>query len=196
MSPRLVVLAVALLALAACGAAPSQQHPTTQQSTPTRVEATPTTGPMKGLMAMAVPSLDPDVRIFIGGGDGATLLPFHTVAVSVKGKDWQTFVMPKIHGARGYTEGSAVLPDGRLLVLLNSWSSDRGWRHLGPQHHGLWISQDGSWARYAPYAATFQPALVAPDRIDGLVVRGRTLVALASSGRYVSTDDGRTFRRR
>lgn len=176
----------------------AKHQPLTKQVSAPAIEA------FKGLLASEVTSLDPDTQAFVAGGDGATLLPFDSVARSTDGGDWEAYVVPKNHGDQAYDEGDLVLPDGRLLVLLDAWSSDRGWTRPGPEYHGLWISAGDDWASYTPFRPTFSPALRASDAVNnieaqpsasrqapqGLVVattRGNTL--------YVSTDEAKSFRR-
>ena len=158
----------------------------------------------RGLLASPVKSLDPDTRAFVAGGDGATLLPFEAVARSRDGGDWEAYVVPKTHGDRAYDEGDLVLPDGRLLVLLDAWSSDRGWTRPGPEYHGLWISAGDDWASYTPYRPTFAPALRASDAVNrieaqpsasGQAHRGLVVATTRDNTLYVSTDGAKSFHR-
>ncbi|WP_125035822.1 hypothetical protein [Nocardioides sp. LS1] len=106
---------------------------------------------MPGLLARAVPYVASAGRprvAELGGGDGATLFPFEAVSRS-DGHGWRSVEVPPVDGERGYVSGGVVLPDGRLLVLLDHWSGDRG-GHPSPVWHGLWASRDEDWSSYAP----------------------------------------------
>jgi hypothetical protein len=110
-------------------------------------------------------------------------------------------VVPKTRGDQAYDEGDLVLPDGRFLVLLDAWSSDRG-RHAGPEYHGLWISNGDDWAHYAPYRPTFTRVLVASDAVVGIWTQpgasrqaplGLVVAATRRNLLYVSTDGAENF---
>jgi hypothetical protein len=157
----------------------------------------------KGLLASRVYSLDPGTRAFVAGGDGATLTPFEAVARSTDDGPWEGFVVPKTHGDLAYDEGDLVLPDGRFLALLDVWSSDRG-RRLGPEYHGLWISNGDDWAHFTPYLPTFIPALTASDAVAGIWAQpgasrqapwGLAVATTRENMLYVSTDGAKTFHR-
>lgn len=155
----------------------------------------------RDLVATPVTSLAPGTRAYVAGGDGATLLPFRAAARSTSNGGWKAFSVPKTHGDQAYTEGQVVLPDGRLLVLLDAWSSDRGSRP-GPENHGLWASHGDDWSSYSPYRPAFSPALRNGESIDFLggtpgssrVAAHGLVVATTSEQRlYVSIDGGRRF---
>lgn len=163
----------------------------------------PNLAAFKGLIASPVTSLDPSTRAFVAGGDGATLLPFSVVARSTHGGSWRAHRVPTTHGDQAYDEGDLVLPDGRFLVLLDAWSSDRGPEQPGPEHHGLWITSGADWAHFRPYSPTFTPALVARDAVNGIwavpgasrqAPNGFVVVVTRRSLLYVSTDGARSFR--
>lgn len=163
------------------------------------------TGPdlavFKDLLTAPVISLAPRTRAYVGGGDGATLLPFQVVARSRAGGAWQGFTVPQTHGDRAYTDGQVVLPDGRFLVLLDAWSSDRG-SHHGPEQHGLWASDGDDWSSYQPYRPDFSPPLPDPGDITYLggtpgasrqAPHGIVFLTVDARRLYVSVDGGRTF---
>ncbi|HWU20082.1 MAG TPA: hypothetical protein VN088_01045 [Nocardioides sp.] len=156
---------------------------------------------LRHLIATPVVSLSPGLRAFTGGGDGATLYPFGAVARSVHGAPWVGYVVPPRDGDRAYQSGAAILPDGRFLVLLDAWSSDRGAKP-GPEHHGLWVSRGTDWTGFVPFRPVFSPPLGTSERIemlqaarDGSRYAPHGFVYLMTSGGrvYVSTDDARTF---
>ena len=168
--------------------------------------ALPKPSPVAGmgdLMATDVFSLRDGIRAQQGGGDGATLDPFQRVMRSVDGGPWQRFDVPRTDGQQAYTGGQVVLPDGRLLVLLDAWSGDRRGR-VNPVWHGLWTSAGDDWSSYRPWKPTFSPALPAADRPFGsLQALGASLdpdqtrdgiVWMSTRNRvYVSTDQARSF---
>ena len=127
-----------------------------------------------GRLAQPVASLRPGVEALIGGGDGATLLPFELV--SKNGGAPQRIMEPR--GTQ--TAGAVVLADGRLLALLTS----------EPGRHALWVSDGDDWTRYVPYdvgpsRATSLGASAAPDPVVWLET--------SDYGVFVSTDDATTF---
>lgn len=164
------------------------------------IEASQVLGPR--LLSLVVPSLRQGTRVAIGGGDGATLLPFEKVAVSEEYDDWSVARLPRFEGERAYVSGGVLLRDGRLLVLLDHFSDDRAGRP-SDRHHGLWASADSRLGRYAPYRPRFVPALVPPaDGWGPLVSVSATTdpdpVVWATTWDqrvYVSTDGARRFRR-
>lgn len=170
---------------------------------PRPVPPSPAPG-LVGLLPTDVLSLRPGTRAQQGGHDGATLDPFERVVRSVDGGPWRRYDVPRTDGQQAYTSGQVVLPDGRLLVLLDQWSADRR-GHANPVWHGLWVSAGDDWASYAPWhpamapipAAGPQPwgpltglgAAADPRRPDRGIVWVTTVDRL-----YVSTDGARTFR--
>jgi hypothetical protein len=157
---------------------------------------------MAHLLPQPVPSLAQGVRAVVGGGDGATLLPFQAVARSVDaGSTWVAHDLPLFGGARAYTAGQVVTSDGRLVTLLDHFSDDRAGRPAS-RHHGLWASLDGDWTAYRPLRVRLAPDQEPAPRGWSTVVE-----IAASTGAepflwvrtwdsrvYVSTDDARTFR--
>jgi hypothetical protein len=144
----------------------------------------------------------------VGGGDGATLFPFEATARSHDGgQTWTTYDVAAVDGERAYTSGQVVLSDGRLLVLLTSWSDDRRSRP-GPRHHGLWVSDGDDWSRFTPYdEASFLPPPGPPPAGGRLAElswqaslgadpqRGGVIWLQGWDDRlYVSSDAARTFR--
>ncbi|GAB4002833.1 hypothetical protein [Nocardioides ultimimeridianus] len=157
----------------------------------------------RDLIATPVVSLSIGVRAFTGGGDGATLYPFGAVARSLHGAPWTGSAVPLHDGDRAYQSGAAVLPDGRFLVLLDAWSSDRGAKP-GPEHHGLWVSRGEDWTSFTPWRPVFAPPLRTSERIEMLQAardgsryapHGFVYVMTSDSRVYVSTDDAHTFTR-
>ena len=155
-------------------------------------------------MVSDVFSLQDGTRAQQGGGDGATLDPFQRLARSVSGRPWRVFNVPERQGQRAYTSGQVVLPDGRLLALLNDWSGDRIGRP-SPLWHGLWLSNGSDWASYEPWQPTFTPALAATaqtrdpvEQIGAVLAPRQTrpgVVWVATATElYISDDGARTFR--
>lgn len=170
---------------------------------PARKDRGPSIAAFKGLLASPVKSLEPGTRAFVAGGDGATLLPFQVVARSTDGVTWRAYRVPKTRGDQAYDEGDLVLADGRFLVLLDAWSSDRR-RKPGPEYHGLWISRGDDWAHYLPYRPVFVPALGASASISEIwaqpgvsrrAPQGLVVAIVGTNALYVSTDGAKTFHR-
>ena len=151
-------------------------------------------------LAQPVPSLA-RVHALLGGGDGATLLPFEQAARSEDGgASWATYDVAEVDGARAYVAGGVALRDGRLLVLLDHWSGDRNGKPSGP-FHGLWASDGDDWSTYGPVRPAFRPALSAEPRGGSALTSlsatpsDRLVTATTWDGRaYVSTDGAQTFR--
>ncbi|MDN4175498.1 hypothetical protein QWY28_21220 [Nocardioides sp. SOB77] len=147
---------------------------------------------LDGLLTQEADSLLPGTRAVLGGGDGATLLPFQQVARRVAGGAWQVFEAPLVDGERGYVTSAVVLSDGRLLVLLPAWSGDRAGRP-STVHHGLWVSDGDDWSSYRPWSG--DPGGVQDLRADPR--EGGVLWMVAADDvapLLVSTDGGRTLR--
>jgi hypothetical protein len=131
----------------------------------------------EGVLVQPVASLDSNVDALVGGGDGATILPFEWVA--------RNGVAERVEEPRrAQISGAVVLADGRLLAALND---------------GLWISDGDDWTRYAPYRATFEPPLATAKQMPAFVDLTASVdpdpVIWAEDWRqrvYVSTD-GRSF---
>lgn len=133
---------------------------------PAMPQATTVPASLEGLLVNEIVSLQAQVSALVGGGDGATLFPFQKVARSSDdGATWTTYDVPHLGGERAFTSGEVVLPDGRLLALLGSWSGDRR-NQPGLQHHGLWISIGHDWSTYRPVEPVFDPPFAHP-RADG-----------------------------
>lgn len=159
---------------------------------------------MGDLMASDVFSLQDGTRAQQGGSDGATLDPFQRLLRSVDGGPWERFDVPQTRGQQAYTSGQVVLPDGRLLVLLDAWSSDHRGRP-NPVWHGLWVSDGDDWSSYRPWRPTFTPKLPRgvrpwPSGLEALQATddprtGGGIIWVTTLDRvYVSTDAARTFR--
>jgi hypothetical protein len=152
------------------------------------------------LMPQLVVSLAGGVDAVVGGGDGATLMPFEQVARWRPGDDVTVHRVEHPAGVMGYTSGTVVLSDGRVLTLLADWSDETLKRPNG-RHHGLWASDGEDWAAYAPLEPVFSPPLVAPPRgksqltsLSASVDPDPVIWVQAWDQRvYVSTDDAATF---
>lgn len=144
---------------------------------------------LDGLLTWAAPEIGHLGVAVLGGGDGATLFPFEKVS-RFDGRRWTAYDVPKVRGQRAYTGGGVVLPDGRLLVLLDHWSGDRRGRPSATWH-GLWASEGDDWTSYRPWRPPFSPRPVQPRF-------GSAVASLAgSSGRdgvmWVTTWDGHAY---
>jgi hypothetical protein len=159
---------------------------------------------MDHLLTSEVLSLADGTRAQQGGHDGATLDPFERVARSTDDGPWELFDVPHTGGQQAYTGGQVVLPDGRLLVLLDQWSGDRRDR-ASRVWHGLWTSRGDDWSSYRPWRPRFSPALPAGALPWGpLTALGASadpgpgsggVVWVTTSNRlYVSVDGARSFR--
>lgn len=131
----------------------------------------------------------------VTGGDGATLLPvggLHRGDTS----GWRSF--PGFEGPTAYLGegGGAVLPDGRLLLSVASWSSGR-------RPAGLWLSEGRDWSDLRPVAMgapfdTLDLRRVYPPVLDIVAApRKVTVYAVTSAPSQValwsSTDAGHTW---
>lgn len=157
---------------------------------------------LAGLIQVPVASTRDDVLGVVAGGDGATLLPFQALARSDDGgQTWRRYDVPLFEGARGYvTGGAAVLPDGTLLALVDTFSDDRPSRP-SQRHHGLWRSTQG-WSSLSPARPAFDPPLTptedgwSPIVSLGASTPGGGVVWVTTWDKrlYVSTDGALTFR--
>ncbi len=153
-----------------------------------------------GLMAVPLVSLAPGVHAVVGGGDGATLFPFEQVSRLWSWDDVGVFRVEHPDGVMGYSSGSVVLSDARILTLLADWSDDT-LKRPSPRHHGLWASDGENWATYAPTEPAFSPPLVdPPDGESPLTTVSASVdpdpviwVQTWDHRVYVSTDDAATF---
>jgi len=160
------------------------------------------------LLAWPLPSLvespSEGTRAYALGGDGATLFPFEKASRSTDGgESWTTYDVERVDGETGYLNGGVVLSDGRLLVLLGSWSGDRlrPSRRPSRTHHGLWVSEGDDWGSFTPWEPSYSPPLVPTvdgwhpvTSLEATWWRGEVIWSVTSSGLlYVSTDDARTF---
>ncbi|MDP2774085.1 MAG: sialidase family protein [Nocardioides sp.] len=137
----------------------------------------------------------------VTGGDGATLLPLGGLHVD-DGSGWRSF--PGFDDPMAYlgSGGDAVLPDGRLLLTLDSWSDS--WRD-GPSGKpvGLWVSRGQDWSDLSPVpmGAPFDTLDLRRDSspiLDVVAAPGKVTVYAvhdAPTGRtlWSSTDAGRTW---
>ncbi|MEP9364827.1 hypothetical protein ABLE68_17820 [Nocardioides sp. CN2-186] len=162
------------------------------------VPVDPEPGVLAGLIAQPVATVGGTGEALVGGGDGATLLPFEAAA-RLDGTRWRRFAVPRVSGEVAYVDGAVVLPDGRLLVLLDHWSGDRG-QHLSTPHHGLWISAGDDWGSYAPYRPLFAPSraeigerALPMTELGGTSGRSGVVWVRSGDAFYVSRD-GRVFR--
>jgi hypothetical protein len=152
------------------------------------------------LMPGPLVSLATGVDAVVGGGDGATLMPFEQVARLSSGDDLGVYRVEHPDGVMGYSSGSVLLSDGRILTLLADWSDDT-LKSSSRRHHGLWVSDGEDWAAYGPTEPEFSPPLVAHPHGES------PLTSLSASVDpdpviwvqtwdlrvYVSTDDAATF---
>ena len=151
-----------------------------------------------GLLPWRAASLLPGVRGVVGGGDGATLFPFQEAARSTDGgSTWTRYEIPTVTDARAYTSGQVVLPDGRLLALLDAWSDDHG--RPSAHFHGLYVSSGDDWSTYRPYRPTFTPSPTDRPRgfspLVSLQAGHGVAWSMTWDGElYVSTDGAETFR--
>lgn len=100
------------------------------------VEPSPETE--EGSLLSLVPAGTSDV-VLVESGDGATLLPFGAVQYADDGR----FVrVEQDTDPMRYTGGQAVLPDGRMLVFVEEWSS-------GDNPTGYYLSDGEDWATYS-----------------------------------------------
>jgi hypothetical protein len=157
---------------------------------------------LEGLMQQPTTSFARGVRAVSGGSDGATLFPFEAMARSTDGGvTWRTYDVARVDDARAYSSGEVVLPDGRVLALLDHWSDDRN-GHPSDRPHGLYASSGDDWSHYSPYPATFRPALKPAPRgwppvqsLQASAGRGGVVWMTTYDGLvYASTDGARTFR--
>jgi hypothetical protein len=171
---------------------------------------TPSPAPgMRDLLPTDVYSLRDGTRAQQGGGDGATLNPFQRLVRSVGGGPWERFDVPQTRGQQAYTSGQVVLPDGRLLALLDAWSGDRRGRPSA-LWHGLWISDGDDWASFRPWRPRFTPSLPktlgtaetpGPSgpltgigaSLDPMQARDPVVWVTTADRLYVSSDGARTF---
>lgn len=152
------------------------------------------------LLQSSVPSSRADLWVVTAGGDGATILPFEVLARSSdEGETWETFTAPMFDGARGYQSGSVVLADGRIAVLLDTFS-DETFTSPAARHHGLWISDGENWESFTPFEPSFTPRLSngklgrSPITSVGASSDGGGVVWATTKRRlYVSTDGAATF---
>lgn len=131
----------------------------------------------------------------VTGGDGATLLPVGGLH-RADGSGWRR--IPGFEGPTAYLGegGGAVLPDGRLLLSVASWSSGR-------RPAGLWLSDGRDWSdlRPVPMGPPFDsldPRTAYPPVLDILAApRKVTVYAVDDSRRghtlWSSTDAGHTW---
>ncbi len=169
---------------------------------PTPPGPRPDLAELEGLLQSPAHTTVDRVRAVVGGGDGATLFPFQAVARSTdRGATWRRFDVPRFDGEMAYVSGEAVLPGGRLLVLLSNFSDDRR-GDPSPRHHGLWVSLGGDWSSYTELVPTFDPPLLPtehgwPSAVGvGASPEGGGVVWVTTwdDRLYVSTDGAATFR--
>ena len=139
-------------------------------------------------------------RAVITGGDGATVLPINELHVD-DGSGWRSFPGPEDPVAF-YGNGGAVLPNGRLLLSIMSWSDSV--RHRpSSRPAGLWISAGRDWSDLSPVpmGAPFDTLDLRRDEppILDIVVAPRKVTVYAvlesEAGQtlWSSTDTGRTW---
>lgn len=152
---------------------------------------------LDGLQTWAAPEIGREGVAVLGGGDGATLFPFEKVA-RFDGRRWTAYDVETVTGQQAYTNGGVVLPDGRLLLLLDHWSGDRP-RMPVAVWHGLWISTGDDWTQYRPWRPRFRPVLTQPEWGSPLVSLGGSagphgvLWVRTWDDRAYASEDGKTF---
>jgi hypothetical protein len=173
---------------------------------PSRTHERPEPPTADHLLAWPLPSLvespSEGTMAYALGGDGATLFPFERTSRSTDGGEtWTTYDVERVDGETGYLNGGVVLGDGRMLVLLGSWSGDRR-RHTSGVHHGLWVSAGDDWGSFTPWEPAYSPPLEPTaegwhpaSSLEASAWSGRDVNwSVTSSGLlYVSTADGQTF---
>jgi hypothetical protein len=71
-----------------------------------------------------VPSARPGTTAVLEGADGATLFPFIAAHRGTRdAASWRAF--PEGRHPRGYVDGAAVLPDGRLMAFIEAWADQK-----------------------------------------------------------------------
>jgi len=144
-----------------------------------------------------VPSPSDRWHTVVVGGDGATLFPLATVLAS---RDGGARFSRTDLGAdpMAYGVPLAVLPDGRLLVLVDGWSDQRPGRP-GARGNGLYEVVDGGLVpvRTGPPYAGLDRRAYGPDVLATVVTRdGLSLWAATPThdGVVVSDDGGEHWR--
>lgn len=150
------------------------------------------------LLASPGDSALPGSQVLLGSKPGPARLEFAAVAVTDdSGASWEVAQVPAIQGQTPSASAAVLLPDGRVLMLLNDWSGDRPGRPAAI-NHGLWISAEGDRSSYLPYRPAFSPGLEQAESgdagIDTLRADDTGVVWVTSGDRlFVSTDGAVTF---
>ena len=135
--------------------------------------------------------------VVIEGSDGSTLFPFVAVhRQEVAGGPFTTFTPDS--DPRAYISGAAVLPDGRLLIGVESWSDERSVVDAVTRP-GLYISAGDDWSTFeemamgAPWTELdiFRPSWLATTRTEDAV----TIFLAGDHPAYSSSDGGQSWQR-
>jgi len=133
--------------------------------------------------------------VVIEGSDGATLFPFVAVhRQEAAGGPFTRFAPDS--DPRAYISGSAVLPDGRLLIGVESWSDERS-SVEAVTRPGLYVSAGDDWSTFeeiavgAPWTELdiFRASWLATTRTEDSV----TIFLAGDHPAYSSSDGGQTW---
>ena len=133
--------------------------------------------------------------VVMEGSDGATLFPFVAVhRQEVAGGPFTRFTQSS--DPRAYVSGSAVLPDGRLLIGVESWSDEVSLVEAVTRP-GLYVSAGDDWSTFeeivmgAPWTELdiFRPSWLAATRTEDAV----TIFLAGDHPAYSSDDGGQTW---
>ena len=133
--------------------------------------------------------------VVVEGSDGATLFPFVAVhRQEVAGGPFTTFTPES--DPRAFISGSAVLPDGRLLIGVESWSDEVSLVEAVTRP-GLYVSAGDDWSTFeevvvgAPWTELdiFRPSWLATTRTEDAV----TIFLAGDHPAYSSSDGGQTW---
>lgn len=141
-----------------------------------------------------------DTHVVVHGGDGATLFPFSEIRRLESDGDWSVVV--PADDPMAYIGPTAVLPDGRFLASIQSWS-DNGLAKEKPRGTppGIYVSDGDDWSTYeriesgAPFrtAAPFEPMVTDIDvTADGALI---TAIGPDQTTAWTSDDLGATWRK-
>ncbi|WP_107705633.1 beta propeller repeat protein [Nocardioides allogilvus] len=140
-----------------------------------------------------------DRHVVVGGGDGATLFPFSQLRRLEDDGDWS--VVEPVDDPMAYLGPTAVLPDGRFVASVQSWS-DNGLAGEQPRGTppGIYVSEGDDWSTYeriesgAPFrtAAPFEPMVTDIDvTADAALI---TAIGPDQTTAWTSDDLGATWR--
>jgi len=155
-------------------------------------------GASDGTLLQSFVASTPDVHALTGGSDGATLFPFNQIRRMDSWDSW--WVVDQPGDPLAYIGPAAVLPDGRFLASVQSWSDDgRLDQPLKGTPPGIYVSEGADWSAYeridsgAPFET---PARAQPMVVDIEVnAEGAVMTALGpdQTTAWTSTDLGVTW---